>query len=60
MDCIKCSTAGVYVYPPCPHRRSDINGRRPNITEAGQASAGTLSGKTCLRTEKKIRLQILF
>ena len=31
MDCMKCSTAGVYVYPPCPHRRSDINGRRPNI-----------------------------
>ena len=28
MGCIKCSTAGVHVYPPCPHRRSDINGRQ--------------------------------
>ena len=37
MDCMKCSTAGVYVYPPCLHRRSDINDRIQIYAEAWQA-----------------------
>lgn len=37
---MKCSTAGVYVYPPCLHRRSDINDRQAKYTQKPDRQKG--------------------